>query len=696
MAMPENLIAIHPGAMPIIDTAISPEGGVDTIPGRGPGRVLAPVSLTGDGIPEKEKQIALARLDLVNAWQSFREAAKGGNPLAVIDDEFAVGYQSGVYKSIRDILGEVSMKTIDRWKRELNGTKDWKRLVRNYGAAKAERLAVAEQQIFMGFLLTPNKMPIGTATKFTRIILQRKGFEEIKSDMTYRRFAEDFKAAHYDTWVLMRHGQKALKDKVEPYIKRDPSVLEVGDALVADGHRLNFQVINPFTGKPCRATIVAYVDWKSFDLAGYEIMVEENTQCIASALRNSLIALGKINRVAYQDNGKAFKGKFFTGSPDFRECGISGLFGRLGIVPVYAAPYNARAKIIERWFKEFSNTFERLLPSYIGSSISDKPAYMMRNEKFHKAIHNEYVPTIEETCQLIAMWLQFHRGQECPHVKGKSIGAVFDEGKGTGVDINELDDLMMDWQIKDIRRNGIRFLGQDYYDDNLYGLREEVAIRYSLFDLSEVKVYTRKGEFLCVAKRVMAVHPLARQLGTLQDMEALKRAISLQRRAERKTVQGAKELIGLGKAAEMDWQKVIEAAPGIAEKLEQSDITLPAIEERIPEECVVSSSVIPAQAGIREAGKMDRPIESDDDDIIQSADTTLAKVSDIPRLEPQTLPFFETPIERYEWHLQHGVINEEHRAWCAWFQTTDDFKMLYTYFENQGREEVKNYAEGSM
>ena len=32
----------------------------------------------------------------------------------------------------------------------------------------------------------------------------------------------------------MRDGEKSLADRVEPYIKRDASLLEVGDILVAD------------------------------------------------------------------------------------------------------------------------------------------------------------------------------------------------------------------------------------------------------------------------------------------------------------------------------------------------------------------------------------------------------------------------------------------------------------------------------
>ena len=216
-------------------------------------------------------------------------------------------------------------------------------------------------------------------------------------------------------------------------------------------------------------------------------------------------------------------------------------------------------------------------------------------------------------------------------------------------------------------------------------------IRYSLFDLSEVKVYSVKGEFVCRAKRVMPVHPLARVLGTPKDVTELQAEISRQRRLERQTVEGAKELAGIGKVAQLDWQKVIEAAPGIVEKLERAEVTLPALEEHIPEECIVSSVIprldppIKSADGIKKAGELDRPIKSDDDNIRKSVDTTLGKVSDIPRLEPQTRPIFETPTERYEWHLQFGTWTDEDRAWCNWFMTTDDFKMLYTYFEKQQR-----------
>lgn len=229
--------------------------------------------------------------------------------------------------------------------------------------------------------------------------------------------------------MLARDGEKALSDKVEPYIKRDASLLDVGDILVADGHKLAFQVINPFTGKPCRATLVGFLDWKSTALVGYEIMLEENTQCIASALRNAIINLDMIPKIVYQDNGRAFRAKYFTDEKGFGELGFYGLYAKLGIETVFARPYNARSKVIERFFKEFQEGFEKLMPSYVGSSIINKPAYLKRNENFHKNLHQDYVPTIEETIKMIDMWLKFKNSQTCTNASNMTIAEVLENRK---------------------------------------------------------------------------------------------------------------------------------------------------------------------------------------------------------------------------------------------------------------------------
>ena len=446
-----------------------------------------------------------------------------------------------------EILGKISRGSLHRWYAMLNGTEDYTKLLPQYkySTVREYRTVLNDEEIkiFMGLLLHPNRLSIGKAIALTKYKLKEQGQDFIPANITFRRYAKWFKDNNYDKWILARDGEKALSDKVEPYIKRDASLLEVGDILVADGHKLAFQVINPFTGKPTRATLVGFLDWKSTALVGYEIMLEENTQCIASALRNTIINLDMIPKIVYQDNGRAFRAKYFTDDKGFTELGFQGLYSKLGIETVFARPYNARAKVIERFFKEFQEGFEKLLPSYIGSSIQNKPAYMMRNEKLHKSWHVDYIPTIEETIKMIDMWLNFKNSQPCPNAPDKTIAEVLSKRKRQNVDIINLDDLMLATEVKTIQRNGIRFLNCDYFDERLYGLKSKVLIRYNLFDLTNIKVYTPKGEYLCTAERVTETHPMAKLLSDVKDYEDYKQKIVRQRQLKKKTVESVKKYL---------------------------------------------------------------------------------------------------------------------------------------------------------
>ena len=496
-----------------------------------------------DFTPEKCKQIALARLDIIHQWLEFRK--KSQNKLQADYDFVKLHNTSNSY--LFEILGKISRGSLHRWYAMLNGTEDYTKLLPQYKYSSVNDYRTVlndeEIKIFMGLLLHPNRLSIGKAIALTKYRLKEQGQSFIPADITFRRYAKWFKDNNYDKWILARDGEKALSDKVEPYIKRDASLLEVGDILVADGHKLAFQVINPFTGKPTRATLVGFLDWKSTALVGYEIMLEENTQCVASALRNAIINLDMIPKIVYQDNGRAFRAKYFTDDKRFTELGFQGLYSKLGIETVFARPYNARAKVIERFFKEFQEGFEKLLPSYIGSSINNKPAYMMRNEKLHKSWHNEYIPTIEETIKMIDMWLNFKNSQPCPNAPDRTIAEVLSERKRQNIDINTLDDLMLATEVKTIQRNGIRFLNCDYFDERLYGFKSKVLIKYNLFDLTSIKVYTPKGEYLCTAKRVTETHPMAKLLGDVKDYEDYKQKIVKQRQLKKKTVESVKKYL---------------------------------------------------------------------------------------------------------------------------------------------------------
>ena len=515
--------------------------------------------------PEKAKQNALAKLDLIRKWQEFRR--KAVNKLQADYDFVKLHNSSDSY--LFSVLGKISRGSLHRWKASLDGTEDYTRLIPNYKYVSVNEyrtcLTDEEIKIFMGLLLHPNRICIGKAIALTKYKLKEQGQSFIPADITFRRYAKWFKDNNYDKWVLARDGEKALSDKVEPYIKRDASLLNVGDILVADGHKLAFQVINPFTGKPCRATLVGFLDWKSTALVGYEIMLEENTQCIASALRNAIINLDMIPKIVYQDNGRAFRAKYFTDDKGFGELGFYGLYAKLGIETVFARPYNARSKVIERFFKEFQEGFEKLMPSYVGSSIINKPAYLKRNEIFHKNLHQDYIPTIEETIKMIDMWLKFKNSQPCTNAPNMTIAEVLENRKKQNIDKSLLDDLMLATEVKTIQRNGVRFLNCDYFDERLYGLRGKVLVKYNLFDLTSVKIFTPKGEYLCTAERVTETHPMAKLLGTVEDLEDYKQKIQKQQKLRRKTINSVKQYLSNEEVKfieqKMDEPKEVEFKP---------------------------------------------------------------------------------------------------------------------------------------
>lgn len=365
-------------------------------------------------VSDSAKLTANFRTNIVVALQKLR---KKYSTKKEADSVFLDLYNSGLYlPKAYKFIGSISIGTLHRWVQAFEKHESAECLQPKYKwTRQGEYNSILNDEmkhILLTFLLHPSQYNYGKAIKLTKEILKKRGYENLPCDLSFKRYAEHFRKNNYAEWVLRREGMKAYHDKVEPYIERDISKIEVGDVIVADGHVLNFQVINPFNGKPTRATLVGFLDWKSTALIGYEIMMTESTQCIASALRNAILNLGMIPKVVYQDNGKAFKSRFFQ-SCDFEEDGFNGVYANLNIHSVFAKPYNARAKVIERFFREFQEELEKGMPSYIGTCIEDKPAWLKRGEhlhqEWHKRLTNNHIPTVQEAIKYINSWLELHK-----------------------------------------------------------------------------------------------------------------------------------------------------------------------------------------------------------------------------------------------------------------------------------------------
>lgn len=511
-------------------------------------------SPTSSNLSPWQNTIAGARFDLCAAFLREKEAGRRrkkaglsrGDLMQRIASDFCDAFNKGmILKNLHGILGDVAPKTLEKWARLIRTSGyDLSALAPQYGQHKKGIRIVSERemQALIKYALHPNQLRISQVIRWAKRDLERDGIPSPSSDATLRRAIEDWKNTNYDKWVFARQGEKALVDDVLPYIQRDPSLLEVGECLVADGHTLNFQVINPLTGRPGRATLIMWFDWASRYPAGWNIMFTESTQSIHAALRRAILALGKLPKHVLLDNGRAFKAKVFTQQGDFEQTGIRGLYARLGIDTHFAWPYNARSKPVERFFGSF-NELERLLPSYTGQSIEDKPAHMHRNERLHRKLHeNAYVPTIEEAHGIIKSWAWTEYAERSHEgLAGKCPAELWKAGTGQGVDEELLRILMMSIVDKTVRRNGIIIQGVNYYHEALYGYRRPVQIRYDIEDMDRIHVYSEDGaDYICTAEPVRSVHPLASTTGNPLDMHALKQGITLQRRLKQQTVSGFK------------------------------------------------------------------------------------------------------------------------------------------------------------
>ena len=569
----------------------------------------------------------LTRNHRMNIVKAALEKRKNYKTIKESDSDFLDLYNTGLFlPKAYNFLGSISIGTLRRWIQAYRKLENADCLIPKYKSTRqGEYNTILDSEmknILLTLLLHPSQYKIGKAIKLTNGILAKRGYEYLPCDLTFKRYAENFRKNNYAEWVLRREGMKAYHDKVEPYIERDISKIEVGDIIIADGHVLNFQVINPFTGKPTRATLVGFLDWKSTALVGYEIMMTESTQCIASALRNSILNLGIIPKVVYQDNGRAFKSRFFQNN-DFDENIFNGVYANLNIHSVLAKPYSARAKITERFFLEFQEELEKGRPSYIGTSIENKPAWLKRGEKLHQEWHkkltNNYVPTVQEAIKYINKWIEFHNLQPCPNDRSRTIQEMLDGVQKQHININVLNDLMMKTECRTINKHGITFLNMHYRSECILGLRDKVNIRYSLFDLSKIHVYSTKGEFLCVAHRVQKVHPMARVLGTVKDMEEYKQQYKKQQQIKNRLV---KKLKATYPKEEI---KLLEIEPEITEEI---------IEEQ-------------------PKAKRERKLT--------------------PREQQMNKPIFSSNYEKYEWLMANGCTNTDDRNWLTKYIRSDEY-----------------------
>ena len=371
-----------------------------------------------------------------------------------------------------------------------------------------------EQHFLMKLLLSPQKIKIGSAVATVKAFARLGNLESPSSVPTLKRWCKDYKQNNLAVWTQARHGSKAVAEEIVKTIKRDNDLLKVGQVWVADGHTLSFDIISPKTGKPLRMTMIMVMDWASRYPVGASLAYTEDSQHIQLAFRNAFLNYKGVPEAVYLDNGKAFRSKLFNEKWEGHDLSseLSGIFPRLGINVVFAESYNAKAKIIERFFRTFQERFERFITSFRGASVADKPSTLMRNETWARKMYESKPPTLEEAMRMIGFYVRYMYGEE-PHsgLGGKTPWQVFSSSPVPAerkIKPDRLNFLMLTAVRKTLRNNGIVLNKMQYWSMELIQhMGKEILIRYDPSDARWVLVYDLQDNYICQAELRKAVDP---------------------------------------------------------------------------------------------------------------------------------------------------------------------------------------------
>ncbi|MEG0518291.1 MAG: Mu transposase C-terminal domain-containing protein [Bacteroidales bacterium] len=518
----------------------------------------------------EELSVCTAKYNIVKSFRQYADQNGQDMGITAAKNEFVALLNEGlVCQNSASAVGKVSYPTIERWNKDLRDGGDIMDVLAPARAERTGRQLTPDQTALLIDCYCKDSMPkysqaYRTACKIFKI---RNYGDEMVSEVTAQRFLREWERKNSAIARVRREGMKAAKDTQMPYIERNPDDIQFMDCWYADGKVLNFQVIHPITGRPCRPTMIAWLDAKTNRIMGFEIMVTENTLSVLSALRNACLNTGYLlgtngailPRVLYMDNGRAFNNIMLNGKKpakqrliDLFSQGInleeqtSGLFARLkqyGLEHVlYAKPYNARTKTIERAWQGLDE-FEQLVCTYIGNSIANKPASLQRNEIVHrlyreKAIEKNGIPTVYGAYLIMQYAIDQYNDtvSEGKYLNGATPNAAALEQAvqidftGRAIPVEKMDYMLMHSKTLKLGRNGFRINNISYYNTKFAniekkGVDTEYIVKYSLLDRDRVLVFEENGEFLCEARKFFGsdIHPVS-VLGSDADRKKCKLA----------------------------------------------------------------------------------------------------------------------------------------------------------------------------
>ena len=372
-------------------------------------------------------------------------------------------------------------------------------------------------EYFYAFYLNLNRLPISVA--YRNAAAKMRAIDPTVRIPTLAQAR--YRIAQLDPAVviLAREGEEACKNRCIDYIKRDWRDIPAGEVVIGDSRTFDtrVRVLDPQTGKyrAARPTIAALIDGRSWFMSAYWITTEPvNADTLIRTL--ALYCLntgGQPPAVAYFDNGKDYCAQGF--STPFVVDGVEhSIFRELGITLINSIAYNARAKTIERAFRDMMQQFDKMFPDYLGSRPGERT---LAADYFDT--HPEELPDLDLFCRVFADWLDsYHATPKSGDIhRGKSPAEIWNARQPRpAMSADQLRYAVCKPEgVRTVSRGpAVSLDGKLYYCDRLK-VGTKALVKSDPFDPTRVLCYTPDGALIGEARTREAIRALA-----LDDEEA--------------------------------------------------------------------------------------------------------------------------------------------------------------------------------
>lgn len=506
-------------------------------------------------------------IDIVEKWLEYRNKATTSK--AEVDSNYVA--------MLKLENPELSI-SVDTLYHRLNAYKsnDMDGLTDNRGKWKKGKTTVLQPMwdTFLYYFLDEAQPSVTKCYEYMKMSIKEQFpelYDIIPHDASFRRRIDTLSKP---LLILGRKGEKAYRDACGLFIRRIYDEMASNDYWIGDTHTLDVQSRGE-DGAIHRLYCAAWMDARSGIFVGWNIATSSSSQNTLLALRHGISRHGIPTNV-YVDNGREFLNHDIGGLGHRARKPKTGveqqyspppIFKRLGITMTNAIVKNARAKTIERRFKDFKEQVSKVFATYTGGNIMERPEQLkLRVKNGQAVIDADLVSSVNAMIEFYMNYEPYGGAVKSDHGKRKI--EVYNEYKHEqrNAPAAELDLMLM--RSSRVQTYGRRGLHLDINGDRFDYMNEEMRqllfgkklyYRYDPNNLSSVRIYDLDDKFLCEA---LCDNVLVGEYGMSKDnVKVAQQAIRRAERTDKDALQtvrafGRKTAFDLVLAQSMDNQKI--------------------------------------------------------------------------------------------------------------------------------------------